>query len=148
MSDFEYSENTKKLIDSNPFNWKEDLEATITGYQSPITMIAQEIETKVENDCVKAVQRYGFDVNAKELYKALKYDREQYQKGYEDAKKEFERPTGEWITRHKLNSFGQDVVCFECDKCGEYKVPLYHLLITEPLKVCPNCGADMRGGRE
>jgi len=53
---------------------------------------------------------------------------------------------GEWITRHKLNSFGQDVVCFECNKCGEYKVPLYHLLITEPLKVCPNCGADMRKG--
>ena len=57
-----------------------------------------------------------------------------------------ERPQGEWITRHKLNSFGQDVVCFECNKCGEYKVPLYHLLITEPLKVCPNCGANMRKG--
>lgn len=57
-----------------------------------------------------------------------------------------ERPQGEWITRHKLNSFGQDVVCFECNKCGEYKVPLYHLFITEPLSLCPNCGADMRKG--
>ena len=58
---------------------------------------------------------------------------------------ENKNPHGEWITRHKLNSFGQDVVCFECNKCGEYTVPLYHLMITEPLKICPNCGIDMRG---
>ena len=58
------------------------------------------------------------------------------------------RPQGEWITRHKVNSFGQDVVCFECNKCGEYKVPLYHLMITEPLKVCPNCGIDMKTENE
>ncbi len=51
---------------------------------------------------------------------------------------------GEWITRHKQNSFGQDVVCFECNKCGEYKLPIIHTMITEPLGVCPNCGADMR----
>lgn len=56
-----------------------------------------------------------------------------------------DKTQGEWITRHKLNSFGQDVVCFECNKCGEYTVPLYHLLITEPLKVCPNCGITMGG---
>ena len=56
-----------------------------------------------------------------------------------------ERPQGEWITRHKENSFGQDVVCFECNKCGEYKLPIIHTMITEPLGVCPNCGADMRG---
>lgn len=53
---------------------------------------------------------------------------------------------GEWITRHKQNSFGQDVVCFECNKCGEYKLPIIHTMITEPLEVCPNCGADMRKG--
>ena len=54
------------------------------------------------------------------------------------------QPQGEWITRHKQNMLGHDVVCFECNKCGECRVPLYHLLITEPLGVCPNCGADMR----
>lgn len=59
-----------------------------------------------------------------------------------------ERPQGKWITRHKQNSFGDDVVCFECNKCGEYKVPLYRLFITEPLKVCPNCGVVMRGDKE
>ena len=130
MSDFEYSENTKKLIDSNPFDWKADLEATITGYQSPITMIAQEIETQIENDCVKVVKRYGFDVDAKELYKALKYDREQYQKGYEDAKRDYARPTGKWIK--------DDNGLIGCSHC--------HIAwLRGKTAFCPNCGADMRG---
>ena len=53
------------------------------------------------------------------------------------------RPHGKWITIHKQNSFGQDCICFECDKCHKYKVPIYKLMITEPLEVCPNCGAQM-----
>ena len=55
-----------------------------------------------------------------------------------------ERPQGKWITIHKQNSFGQDCICFECDKCHKYKVPIYTLMSTEQLDVCPNCGADMR----
>lgn len=78
---------------------------------------------------------------------------EAYMRGYEIGKaesilKSHTRPKGEWIIRHKLNSFGQDVVCFECNKCGEYKMPLYHLMITKPLKVCPNCGVEMTGDTE
>lgn len=134
MSDFEYSENTKKLIDSNPFNWKEDLEATITGYQSPITMIAQEIETQIENDCVKAVQRYGFDVDAKELYKALNYDREQYQKGYADAKRDYERPHGEWIDHSEDEGYLECPICGCLTNCNGNK---------EELHYCWNCGANM-----
>ena len=57
------------------------------------------------------------------------------------------RPQGKWITIHKQNSFGQDCICFECDKCHKYKVPIYKLMITEQLDVCPNCGADMRKGK-
>ena len=68
---------------------------------------------------------------------------EAYQTGYEEGKNA--RPQGEWITRHKENSFGQDVVCFECNKCGEYKLPIIHTMIIEPLRVCPNCGAKMGG---
>jgi rubrerythrin len=139
MSDFEYSENTKKLIDSNPFDWKADLEATITGYQSPITMIAQEIETKVENDCVKAVQRYGFDVDAKELYKALNYDREQYQKGYADAKRDYARPHGEWIEESsETGALGIKYTWVKCNQCG------WNSSLVIPKNYCPNCGADMR----
>ena len=135
---FEYSENTKKLIDGDPFNWKADLEATITGYQSPITMIAQELETKIENDCVKAVQRYSFDINAEELYKALKYDREQYQKGYADAKKDYERPRGEWKETKYETAIGLTYRQTQCSNCGYvYEPPMWW-------NFCPNCGADMR----
>lgn len=54
------------------------------------------------------------------------------------------RPQGEWITIHRQNSFRQNVVCFECNKCHKYLLPIRHTMITEPLEVCPNCGADLR----
>ena len=38
-----------------------------------------------EDDCIKAVQSYGFMVNKEELVKALIYDRKQYEKGYADG---------------------------------------------------------------
>ena len=56
-------------------------------YESPINIIISELCTKFESDCVKSVQRYGFDVDKEELAKALKYDREQYEKGYTDGYK-------------------------------------------------------------
>lgn len=82
------------MTEKNPFDWKADLEATITGYQSPITLIVQEVETKIENDIITAVQKYGISVDKEELLKALNYDRDQYAKGYADAKKDYERT---WI---------------------------------------------------
>ena len=56
-------------------------------YESPINMIISKLCTNLESDCLKAVQRCGFDVNKEELAKALKYDREQYEKGYTDGYK-------------------------------------------------------------
>lgn len=69
-----------------------------------------------------------------------------YEAGYSAGLKDAERPQGKWITRHKQNSFGKDIVCFECDKCGKYTLPIIHTMITESLGVCPNCGANMRKG--
>ncbi len=34
-----------------------------SGYQSPITMIAGQVETKLENDTMSVIQHYGIDVN-------------------------------------------------------------------------------------
>ena len=51
-------------------------------YESPINIIISELCTKLESDCVKSVQRYGFDVDKEELAKALNYDRKQYEKGH------------------------------------------------------------------
>lgn len=58
-------------------------------YESPITMfveqIQEELKKKQEETVVKAVFNAGFNVNKDELYKALKYDRNQYDKGYADG---------------------------------------------------------------
>lgn len=54
-------------------------------YESPITQILSDIQTIYEADCLKMVQKCGFDVNKTELEKALSYDRNQYQKGYKDG---------------------------------------------------------------
>lgn len=51
-------------------------------YNSPIELIAGNLQTRIENDAVKVVQSYGFNVDKVELEKALKYDRDQYDKGY------------------------------------------------------------------
>jgi hypothetical protein len=54
-------------------------------YESPITQVLGEMQITYENECLKAVQSYGFDVNKEELTKALQYDREQYTKGHKDG---------------------------------------------------------------
>ena len=70
-----------KINNLNDFITSPDM----SGYDSPIRMIAGEIETKMENDTLMAIHRYGIDVDKEELIKALAYDRGQYEKGYADA---------------------------------------------------------------
>ena len=67
------------------------------GYNSPIELIAGNLQTQIENDAVKVVQSYGFNVDKAELEKALKYDRGQYDKGYAAGRKNVPRwiPIGE-----------------------------------------------------
>lgn len=57
-------------------------------YESPIKLTMSAIQQKMVQDALEIVQNYGFQVDQNELYKALKYDRDQYDKGYEDAKKD------------------------------------------------------------
>lgn len=45
------------------------------GYTSPIAMIVEDVNIKIENDIVKAVQNYDIKVDREELAKALAYDR-------------------------------------------------------------------------
>lgn len=64
-------------------------------YESPIEMIMEDIQTQIvkqqENDIYQAVQKYGIVVDKEELIKALRYDREQYTKGYKDALEEIKK---------------------------------------------------------
>ena len=54
-------------------------------YKSPISIIQKGITTQIEDDVCKAVWEYGIVVDKEELIKALRYDREQYEKGYADG---------------------------------------------------------------
>lgn len=54
-------------------------------YESPITQIAGEIQTKLEDDCLKVARSVGFDINREELIRALQYDRGQYNKGFNEG---------------------------------------------------------------
>lgn len=68
-------------------DWREKhLEMAIGNrYKSPVEVIQDQIEMQMEKDVMKVVQNYGINVDKEELLKALKYDREQYEKGYQDG---------------------------------------------------------------
>ena len=70
----------------------------MSGYDSPIRMIAGEMETKMEADTMSVIQSYGIDVDKEELIKALAYDRGQYEKGYRDAQSKL-KPMCHYLTK-------------------------------------------------
>lgn len=61
-------------------------------YKSPITIIQEQftsdIKMTLEDDILKGVMKYEIIVDKDELIKALKYDRDQYDKGYLDGRKQ------------------------------------------------------------
>ena len=55
-------------------------------YKSPIEITEKQMRMEFD-DCIwKAVQDYAVSVDKEELIKALRYDRDQYEKGYADGK--------------------------------------------------------------
>lgn len=56
-------------------------------YKCPIELelITTRIQAETENEIFKAVQKVGVNVDKDELVRVLQYDREQYNKGYEDG---------------------------------------------------------------
>lgn len=74
-------------------------------YKSPIEIITEEMKLFYDGDVVRAVQKHDIDVDKEELLKALKYDRDQYEKGYADGK------------RYALDGLTR---CKDCDYCHEY----------------------------
>lgn len=66
-------------------------------YESPITQIIADISSQVREAqdgrlIYEVQQAIGYEIDKEELIKALNYDRDQYQKGYEDGRKD-----NEWI---------------------------------------------------
>lgn len=54
-------------------------------YNDIIKVIQEDLEAKMENEIVAAVQKCGIYVDKEELIKALNYDRKSYEKGYVDG---------------------------------------------------------------
>lgn len=63
----------------------------ITGYESPINIVQQLVQTDVAENVDKqvytAIHQVGVVVNKDELIKAINYDRNQYEEGYKNGYK-------------------------------------------------------------
>lgn len=61
-------------------------------YESPIKLsveeIAEDINKNLDEFIIKLIAKYGILIDKYQLIRALTYDRDQYQKGYADAKAE------------------------------------------------------------
>ena len=110
------------------------------------------------------MQDIGVSVDKEELKKALRYDRQQYEKGYADAKQaaidalstprgilypirtieslpsaQPERKTGKW---ENVEGWDGDVL-YRCSECGTEFVLIDGTPEENDYHFCPNCGARM-----
>jgi len=105
------------------------------NYESPIIRIQNELFAEVvkkEEDQMmcEVRQTIGYQIDKAELIKALNYDRDQYDKGYQDGKLAAKR-IGQWI----INSDGYYPYCSIChNEPKNGKMTNY----------CPECGAYMK----
>lgn len=107
-------------------------------YKSPIEIIYKQAEMKMENDILRAVQSYAINVDKAELIRALRYDREQYEKGYADgAADAVAAKHARWA-----NGF--------CTNCGEEAITEWDEYGGEHClsRHCPHCGAQMDKERD
>lgn len=83
-------------------------------YESPINIITNDMQTALNEDIennimLKITQTYGIDVDKDELIRALKYDRQQYEKGRAEFKSDVENLIKEYICRYiLLNAFERE----------------------------------------
>ncbi len=61
------------------------------AYESPIDIINEKVTETLDDGVMKAVYKAEFYVDKYELYRALQYDRGQYEKGYADRDHEIVR---------------------------------------------------------
>ena len=110
-------------------------------YESPIKIIYGQMQTQIEGDILKAVMRTDIQVDKEELTHALRYDRDQYERGFADGymKAQQEVVHGEWNT---IEDDYVSMTALECSVCNQE----YWFEDEPPMKIynyCPNCGAKM-----
>lgn len=73
-------------------------------YESPIEIIYGQLQTQLDGDIFRAVQKADILVNKEELTKALQYDRDQYAKGRRDGIRYFADRLKEDFTEYKCGA--------------------------------------------
>lgn len=120
-----------------------DALADSIDYDSPIEIMNQRITTLIEDNVMKVVYSADIKVDKQELIRALRYDRNQYQKGYEAAKSD--EPNAEWIR----DSSQLSCTCSNCRR--SYNIQTMFSISPdygELPKYCPDCGHKMRRKKE
>lgn len=79
------SENTIKLINERIKKFNQIDALAESSWESPIRVISDEWQTKVENDVYQMIRNYGITIDKEELRKLLTGDRETYKRGYRDG---------------------------------------------------------------
>lgn len=107
-------------------------------YESPVKISFDEEISKVtqeaDNQIIATIQQL-VSVDKDELIRALQYDRGQYEKGYEDGKRDAVRH-GYWI-RLNRKSFSTCDSFWQCSECRHENA--------RRTDYCPHCGAKMDG---
>ena len=119
-------------------------------YESPIEVMFREIENRIreqEDNAITAEvsRQMAINIDKDELMKALAYDRDQYNRGYEDAKRQYHK-IAHW--RQTEEPCHWDAIeCAECSNCGhsfivDHEYWDFDEAIRE-MKYCSQCGAEM-----
>jgi rubrerythrin len=113
-------------------------------YESPINLIerqiSRDIDKAIEGEIWKVTTEIGVVVDKDELIKALEYDRDQYKKGYQDAKDRYHK-VGQWIevkSEEPPGALGIVYMDHRCSRCG-YASGQW----SSEWHYCPICGAKM-----
>jgi DNA-directed RNA polymerase subunit RPC12/RpoP len=109
-------------------------------YESPIELIQKQMQLDLESKIMSAVQEVGISIDKDELVRALKYDRDQYEKGYADAKAE--PPKMHWTDKQVVSvkeAGAEELQSARCSNCGRYHTTPY-LYNFDEANYCPYCG--------
>ena len=110
-------------------------------YESPINIIYGQMQTQIEGDIFRAVQSYAVDVDKEELLRSLKYDRDQYNKGYADGRSDAVAH-GYW--KKYRDHFTKRHIGWICTNCSA----VISDLSNGDTPFCPHCGAMMDDSEE
>lgn len=108
--------DVRDMMDGKKYNvnfekvFNKDTLVNMDMYQSPITKLIGEITSEIirneENKLIAVVnQQVGYRIDREELIKALQYDRDQYRKGFNDAKRQI---------LDKIYEMFEGVQCMDC----------------------------------